>query len=337
MQNLNVKNDVSICIANYNGIEIIDSCIASIYNQITCVSYEIIVHDDASTDDSVEYIRSKYPKIRVIQSKKNVGFCISNNRMVTLAKSKYVLLLNNDARLFPSALETLHTNSQKFSNSILGLPQYDAFSKQFIDAGSSLDIFLNSIPNQLKGTPQSVGMLTGACLWIPKALWDNIGGFPPIFETLAEDLYLCLKAHTSGYNIIVLQESGYYHMVGTTLGGGKIKNNAIKTSIKRRALTERNKIFVMCTFYPLAILLLLLPMHITLLLVEGIILSVFKNKIALKSIYLKAIHESWINRKHIMMDRKSLTTKNFIPAFKYFNIVPHKLKTLIKYGLPILP
>src|SRR5690348_5922794 len=91
----------SVCIANYNGEKTLEACIESVLEQDTDLLIEIIVHDDASTDTSIELLRKKYPDVRFIVGEENVGFCISNNRMVDAAEGEYLLLLNNDATLYP--------------------------------------------------------------------------------------------------------------------------------------------------------------------------------------------------------------------------------------------
>jgi len=98
----------SICIANYNGMGIIDSALQSVMSQDCDFPIEIIVHDDASTDGSVDFIRENFPDLKLIASKVNVGFCVSNNRMVSKDMGKYILLLNNDAVLLPNAISTLY-------------------------------------------------------------------------------------------------------------------------------------------------------------------------------------------------------------------------------------
>src|SRR3954462_7997396 len=99
---------VSVCIANYNGIALIDACLQSVLAQDCKFPVEIIIHDDASKDDSVAHIRTHYPDVILIESSENVGFCVSNNRMAAVAHGTYLLLLNNDAELFPDALRILH-------------------------------------------------------------------------------------------------------------------------------------------------------------------------------------------------------------------------------------
>jgi GT2 family glycosyltransferase len=71
---------VSICIPHYNGIDLIDACIASVWMQDCSATVEITVHDDATTDGSTEHIRTQHPDVRLIESSENVGFCIANNR-----------------------------------------------------------------------------------------------------------------------------------------------------------------------------------------------------------------------------------------------------------------
>ena len=99
---------ISVCIANFNGEDFICECIDSVLNQDTKLDIEIIVHDDASTDNSITLIRSRYPQVKLIESKTNSGFCKSNNKMANIARGEYLLLLNNDAQLFPDALQALH-------------------------------------------------------------------------------------------------------------------------------------------------------------------------------------------------------------------------------------
>ena len=64
-----------------------------------------------------------------------------------------------------------------------------------------------------------VGQIMGACLWAPRRLWNELGGFPAWFESLAEETYLCCLARLKGYSVIALPTSGYDHRVGGSLAG----------------------------------------------------------------------------------------------------------------------
>ena len=189
---------ISVCIANYNGIGMIDACIDSVRRQDCAATVEIIVHDDASTDGSVAHIRSCHPGVRLIEGAANAGFCVANNRMAAAAQGEYLLLLNNDATLMPGALEALIDESGRLGrHAVLTLPQYDAETDELLDMGSMLDLFLNPVPNRDPARGE-VGTVHGACLWIPKSLWQELGGFPEWFGSVAEDLYLCCRARLAG-------------------------------------------------------------------------------------------------------------------------------------------
>ncbi|MGB5257213.1 MAG: glycosyltransferase, partial [Woeseiaceae bacterium] len=271
---------VSVCVANYNGEAIISDCIDSILNQENAPTFEILVHDDASTDDSLATIE-KYDSVRLITSAENVGFCISNNRMAAAARGEFVLLLNNDARLYPDALATLAEESARHDDrAILGLPQYDAASRELVDFGLKLDFFASSVPIS-QPTENEVAMVIGACLWVPRDLWNTIGGFPEWFETNAEDVYLCCYARLLGYKIYVPGRSGFLHMIGHSLGGGKSKDSKLTISVRRRYFSERNRLFVQWLFYPLWLIPFTTLANLAVLSLEGIVLSVANRKLSL--------------------------------------------------------
>jgi GT2 family glycosyltransferase len=328
----------SVCVANYNGNSVLESCLDSVFQQDFPYPIEVIVHDDASTDNSIDIVSEKFPSVRLIKSNKNVGFCISNNRMVATAKGSFVLLLNNDATLHKDALSTLYDYAvKKDIYGIIGLPQYDMNTGKLLDLGSVFDPFLNPIPNQSISL-RNVGMVIGACMWIPKKLWDELGGFPEWFASLAEDMYLCCLARLKGYPVIALPKSGFNHWVGRSLGGGKVVQSKLETTYRRRALSERNKSYVMLLCYPGLIGYVLISVHFLIFLVEGLTLSVLKkNHHIWFNIYVACFKALWCKRQQILQLRgkiqagKKVSSKSF---YSVHTLIPHKLRMLFKYGLP---
>lgn len=329
---------VSVCIANYDGIDVIDACLQSVLAQEGIFNLEVIVHDDRSNDDSLNHVRDAYPTVTLISSELNVGYCISNNRMAAAAKGEYLLLLNNDATLFPDAIDTLLKEAIRLGQpAILTLPQYDAGTGELLDMGSRLDPFLNCIPNETSASAD-VGMVAGACLWIDRVLWEKLGGFPFWFGSLAEDLFLCCYARRCGYPVRALSVSGYRHRVGFSFGGGKTTNGRLATSFTRRALSERNKTFVILMCYPSPIMQVVLPFHVLMLLVEGLLLSLLKRNFSfLEKIYWPVVPALWQERRSLCKTRSAVskdaacTTSNFFAVFSWF---PRKLTMLIRHGLP---
>lgn len=332
------KPKISICVANYNGKDIIIDCINSITHQECNALIEIIIHDDASTDNSIEIINNRYPDVMLIQSKENVGYCISNNRMAEKASGDYLLFLNNDATLHKNALETLLEHALKNKDTgILTLPQYCKNTGKLLDKGMFIDIFSNPIPNKPR-TSNEVATVMGACLWIRRSLWKEIGGFPEWFSSIAEDMLICCQARLYGYTIKCCSNSGYNHLVGNSFSGGKLINNKIKTNLTRRSLSEKNKTFVIILCYPLTTLLFILPLHLTLLTIEGIVLSLlsFNLKIFLE-IYANVFKEIIKQRRNLIEKRKSIQNNRKIDSREYFRVYklfPHKITLLLKHGLP---
>jgi GT2 family glycosyltransferase len=331
---------ISVCIANFNGMEVIDDCLRSVLTQKGQLSVEILIHDDASSDGSLAHIRDYSPHVKLLESQKNVGFCVANNRMAAVAKGKYLLLLNNDATLFPDALQTLLTEANRLDlPAILTLPQYDFDSGNLLDIGSLLDPFLNPVPNR-NPCRGEVGMVMGACLWIPTSLWVELEGFPEWFGSIGEDLYLCSRARLAGYPVRALGSSGYKHRVGMSFGGGKAVNGRMVTTYRRRALSERNKSFVMVLTYPAPLLQLILPIHLVLLVMEGAALALIKWESRIfQNIYLACLISLWHKRRKLYSLRQRIQSNRQMSMRLYwsvFQLVPHKLRMLVRHWLPEL-
>lgn len=330
----------SICIANFNGETVIGPCLESVRNQDFDLPLEIIVHDDASTDASVEFVRTRYPDVILVSSERNAGYCVSNNRMVARARGRYILLLNNDAVLHRDAVRTLFRHAEQHpGQAILGLPQYDIETGALIDRGSLLDPFMNPVPN-LDRERTDVGMVMGSCLWIPRALWEELGGFPEWFGSLAEDLYLCCLARLRGIPITVLPESGYDHWVGRSFRGGKVVGNALQTSYRRRALSERNKSFSFFVCWPTALVYPCFAFHLVLLSLEGLLLSAIKaDRIILERIYFPCVASVWKERNRLKQERERAqrsTRIGLVRFLRVFTPIPYKMKMLMRFGLPAI-
>ncbi len=334
---LDARPLVSVCIANYNGETFIRECIDSVLNQTASPSFEIIVHDDASTDSSLDQITA-YPMVRVIRSAANVGYCVANNRMATAARGAYILLLNNDTALKPDALSTLMASATTMSTpAILGLRQYDYHSRSLIDAGAWLDFFMSPIPTR-RDEPTHPAMVIGACLWIPRPLWNELGGFPEWFHTNAEDVYLCCAARMRGYDIFVPNASGYLHRVGATLSNRSRRTDKLTTTVRRRYLSERNRTRLMLMFYPWPLLIVALILQLSTLLIEGIVVAAAnRDSKILTEIYMRAMHDvEWRSLKLSAARRQIAATRqiSFCAFLSRFRVIPSKIHSVIRLGLP---
>lgn len=332
--------DISICVANFNGGDLVLDCLASVYAQQGPFSFEVLVHDDASTDGSLARIRATFPQLTVIASEENAGFCVSNNRMADAASGRYFLFLNNDAILRPGSLDRLFALAESRPRAaLLGLPQFALSDGQLVDRGYRTDPFLNPIP-MFGENIHPAGVVTGACLWVPRSTWEEIGGFPPWFESVAEDIFLCVAARLLGYPILAVDAPGFDHWIGRNLGGGKTVAGKLETTIRRRRLSERNKTFTMlCCYGPMA-LVCLLPLHFAFLSLEAIalLLSGAGSK-TVGAIYASIPGEVYRKRHEIANLRRRLMSRrprSGPSVFRFTDWIPYKLLMLLRHGMPHL-
>jgi GT2 family glycosyltransferase len=232
--------DISICIANYNGEDILAACLASVYTQETRARFEVIVHDDASTDGAVDAVREQFPEVQFLLSEQNVGYCVSNQRLAEAARGEYLLLLNNDVELLPGALEVLYQSILAGHDSIRSLTEY-TMDGDLSCRGMGMDLFFT--PFQCRERSHKVAFAMGACLLLRRQLWLELGGYPAFFEYTCEDFYLCLQARARGVPVEILGESGYRHHMGKSINPDGI-------NLGRRRISERNRLYIINEVLP---------------------------------------------------------------------------------------
>lgn len=331
-----LEPDCSVCIANYNGESLLSDCIDSLLAQTGEGSIEVIVHDDASSDGSLALLRDKYPQVQVLASAENVGFCLSNNRMVAHARGEFVLLLNNDAELYPDAVAALLSAARK-SPGIFTLPQYDWASGELVDRGCWLDVFYNPVPNHDPRRLQ-VAYGIGACLFMPRTLWNELGGFPEWIGSIAEDMYICCLARLRGFPVGVTAGSGYRHRQGFSFGGNRVAEGKLKTTFRRRALSERNKTAVMVICTPTPLVWPLLALHFVELSVEGAVLALLKRSPRIwREIYgptLGYILRTPASLHTLRREAQRTRCVGLRDYLRGFVLMPRKLVLLRRYGVP---
>lgn len=328
---------LSVCIANYQGEAVITRCLDSLTSQSCNFEFEILIHDDASTDASCEIIASRYPGVKLLRSHENVGFCKSNNRLAEEAGGDYILLLNNDTRVHPGGLQALIDAAESDpAAGVLSLPQYDMDSGELLDRGMFIDVFANPVAAR-EPTPE-VAVVMGSCLLIRRDTWLAIGGFPEWFGSLAEDLYLCTRVRLLGLRVKVIDRCGYDHVVGHSFGGGKVAGNRLDTTFHRRRLSELNKNRVIATCYPAPVHIPLLGLQFLLLLLEGALLSLAKRSARpLREIYLPSIGGILTDIPRLRRERKRCMENRQIGLAAFFSPIRfrlHKLSLLRRHGVP---
>lgn len=236
---LHVKPVISILIPVYSKVEFTLACLKSIAQNLPKISFEIIVLDDRSPDDSVKVLQ-KVKNIQVIINPKNLGFTKSCNYGAKYAKGEYIYFLNNDVKVHPNWLDMLYQTFELFpGTAIVGSKLvYPDGSLQEAGGiiwqdGSAWNFGRNQRPDlPVFNYAREVDYVSGASLMIPKKIFDEIGGFNEIYApAYCEDSDLALHARSMGYRVIYQPLSVITHFEGVSSGtdtGSGIKSYQVR-------------------------------------------------------------------------------------------------------------
>lgn len=226
--------EVSIIIPVHNQLDTTLRCLKSIQDNTGNISYEVILADDASTDDTV-HLQNFIANITIARNKNNLGFLRNCNNAAKQAKAPYLLFLNNDTYVLSGWLEALlRTIKNDKKTGIVG-PKLIYPNGRLQEAGGI--IFAdgsgwNYGRGDDPGKPEynylkEVDYVSGACLLVKKELWKLTGGFDERYSpAYYEDTDLAFEARKLGYKVIYQPQSVIVHFEGVTCGTDE--NSGIK-------------------------------------------------------------------------------------------------------------
>jgi GT2 family glycosyltransferase len=224
------RNMLTILIVNHNTKQHLENALLHLEEQAETWD-EVIVVDNASSDGSREFLRERYPSVRLLELPDNLGFGVANNRGVEIALGDQILLLNSDAWLsegaLPSLAEALDANPQL--GAVTPALHYPDGRHQFAWAPetSVLGEALQKVRNRLETRSWAhhppprwlvplLGpiWLTAACLLVRKSAFEAVGGFDESFFLYFEDVDLCRRLRLCGWELEVVQEARAFHVKG---------------------------------------------------------------------------------------------------------------------------
>lgn len=260
---------VAVVILNFNGRKWLEQFLAGVISH--SISAQVIIADNASTDDSIAWLNIHYPTITVIPLSTNKGFCGGYNDALKKVSADYFVLLNSDVEVTPGWLEPVIRLMESDLTIAAAQPKILSYhQREYFEyagaAGGYVDLLgypfcrgrifdtVEKDEGQYDDT-RRVFWATGACLFVRAKAFAAMGGFDESFFAHMEEIDLCWRLQRSGYHVYYCSQSIVYHVGGGTLSA----SNPTKTFLNFRnglSLLVKNLPFLSLTWkLPLRILL----------------------------------------------------------------------------------
>jgi GT2 family glycosyltransferase len=228
---------LSVVILCWNDLKVIKDCLESIYATTRGIEFEVIVPDNGSTDGTIEFIRTNFPQVRLIENGANLRFAKGNNVGIKASQGEYVLILNPDTVIHEGAFAGLVAFADKH-------PEAGAFGCQVLNADMTYQGCIWPFPTprsewikalglkhlgyisewfhtgayiRWRGeTERPVGYPAGCCLMVRNDLLKKLGGFDEKFFYYYEETDLCRRIWDAGFPILYTPSVSIMHLIGSS-------------------------------------------------------------------------------------------------------------------------
>jgi len=233
---------VSIIIPSFNTKKLLQNCLRSIFEQTKNISFEVIVADNASTDGTVKLIQTKFPQVKLIKNRTNLGYAKANNQALRQAQGRVILFLNSDTIILEKAIEkSVEFIRQREDVDILGCQLlyqdktiqpsggfFPSLTRVFLQMFFIDDLpLVNHLvkPYQQKRKSfyrktQKLDWVTGAFLMAKKKVVDKIKGFDEKFFMYSEEVDFCYRAKKAGFQVWFCPLAKIVHLKGKSSADG---------------------------------------------------------------------------------------------------------------------
>jgi GT2 family glycosyltransferase len=237
-------NKIAVVILNYNGVDFLRKFLPLVIQY--SIDAEVIIADNASTDESIPFLNENYPQTRIIQLSQNEGFSKGYNLALQQVEAEYYVLLNSDVEVTPNWLVPVIAFMDKNPQVAACQPKIKAYhdKSKFEYAGAGggfLDKYavpfcrgrLFDTLEDDKGQYDDIKEIfwaTGACMFVRAKIYHALGGLDDDFFAHMEEIDLCWRIKNAGHQIFYVGASTIYHVGGGTLA----KSNPFKTFLNFR-------------------------------------------------------------------------------------------------------
>lgn len=243
---------VAIVILNWNGRKYLEQFLPSVISS-TYSNLEIVIADNASTDDSIEFLETRYPALRIIHLGKNFGFARGYNEALEWVLADYFVLLNSDVEVVPGWIEPVINLMEQDRSIAVCQPKilmyHDRSKFEYAGAaGGWLDYLgypfargrVFDICEKDEGQYESTEPIfwaSGAAMFVRSEVFNELRGLDDYFFAHQEEIDFCWRVQRAGYKVYACPKSVVYHVGGGTLPKGdrqkvflNFRNNLIMLS-----------------------------------------------------------------------------------------------------------
>ncbi len=223
---------VAIVILNWNGLDLLKKFLPTVV-KLSSDTGSIYLADNASGDNSLNWVSENYPEVRIISLESNFGFAGGYNHALDKIDAEYYILLNSDVEVSEGWLDPLISFMDIEKGVAACQPKILSYrNRNYFEhagaAGGFIDKFgypycrgrifaYAEMDNGQYDTIRDIFWASGACLCIRSAVWKEAGGFDQDFFAHMEEIDLCWRINSLGYRIVAIPDSVVYHLGGGTL------------------------------------------------------------------------------------------------------------------------
>lgn len=312
---------IAVVILNFNGKKLLQKFLPSVITNSKHA--KIYVADNASTDDSILFLRNEFPEVQCIQLTQNYGFAKGYNEALKQVKEDYYILLNSDVEVSSNWIEPVIKAMESDRTMAAAQPKIRSYNLKdefeyagacggFIDTygypfcrGRIFDTLEKD--NQQYNDPIEIFWATGACMFIRSSVFNELNGFDGFYFAHMEEIDLCWRIRNTGCKIMAIPESVVYHVGGGTLN---------KLSPQKTFLNFRNSLLSLIKNNAHGLLFFKILIRLNLDGVAGIKFFLEGNPKHTWAI-IRAHFSFYNNLKYALKWRKEMrSSKNFTPSQK---------------------
>ena len=226
---------LSIICVNWNAVDYLRECIASVYENTDALSFEVIVVDNASPQGGVDTLKQQFPDIAIIKSERNLGFAAANNVGFRHSTGKYLLFLNPDTKVVGPAINMMIQQAESLPDAgVVGCKILNEDLSVQLTSIQKFPTILNQLLDveylQLRWpqcplwdmTPlfsdkvklAKVEVISGACMLLRREVFEQVQGFSEEYFMYAEDIDLNYKSRRCGFNNYYVGQASIIHYGG---------------------------------------------------------------------------------------------------------------------------